>query len=480
MIRVHRIAALAVLLLIEACATRPAQRVPPFPLRAFDADVEVAACARLVGATDDAIDAARVRDGGVFALPGFPYLRADRFTAAQATRVTQDEWLDSLRALDRDARRVELANLPSTSRVPLAARADVAFPGIPLETAVEACADRLLAAARTDGTAPREVQVPDDYQTWKRVAGLYALTRHPFAAGVRRYQRETEHTFALPLDQLPVRGSVERYVPRLDAMAIAALGFDADQAAALGRNAPLLEVDTATDYDRLGAPTLDDDGSPQIDIAHPTAYLRVAHAIVGNEVLTQLVYGFWFPSRRLTGSFDMLGGRLDGIIWRVTLDAAGAPLVYDSIHNCGCYHQFFPTPRAAVKPKPGTPDEWAFIPQQLPEVRPSQRVMLRIAARTHYLQRVTVIDGEPPGVNYQFALDADLRSIQMRDGTHRSLYQPDGIVAGTERKERWIFWPMGVREPGAMRQWGRHATAFVGRRHFDDPYLLDRYFEFRP
>lgn len=35
---------------------------------------------------------------------------------------------------------------------------------------------------------------------------------------------------------------------------------------------------------------------------------------------------------------------------------------------------------------------------------------------------------------------------------------------------------MGVPEPGAMRQWGRHATAFVGRRHFDDPWLLERYF----
>jgi hypothetical protein len=28
-----------------------------------------------------------------------------------------------------------------------------------------------------------------------------------------------------------------------------------------------------------------------------------------------------------------------------------------------------------------------------------------------------------------------------------------------------------------MRQWGRHATAFVGRRHFDDADLLDRHFE---
>jgi hypothetical protein len=27
-----------------------------------------------------------------------------------------------------------------------------------------------------------------------------------------------------------------------------------------------------------------------------------------------------------------------------------------------------------------------------------------------------------------------------------------------------------------MRQWGRHAVAFVGERHFDDPFALDRLF----
>ena len=52
-----------------------------------------------------------------------------------------------------------------------------------------------------------------------------------------------------------------------------------------------------------------------------------------------------------------------------------------------------------------------------------------------------------------------------------------GLVAGTERGERWLFWPMGVPEPGAMRQWGTHAIAFVGRRHFDDPNLFAPYLE---
>jgi hypothetical protein len=50
-------------------------------------------------------------------------------------------------------------------------------------------------------------------------------------------------------------------------------------------------------------------------------------------------------------------------------------------------------------------------------------------------------------------------------------------MPGTERGERALFWPMGIASPGAMRQWGRHPTAFVGRRHFDDARLLEQRFE---
>ena len=177
---------------LGACAARPAHRVEPFVSHASAADSTVAACARLIAATDEAVYAAKVRDGGVYAVPGFPYLRTDRFTAAQSRRWAADEWLAALRTFDRESRRVEFANLPHASRVPLAARADVAFPGVQVEDAVETCADWLLAAAIADGSAPRSVVVPDDYQTWKRVTGLYALTKYPFASGVRSYQRETE------------------------------------------------------------------------------------------------------------------------------------------------------------------------------------------------------------------------------------------------------------------------------------------------
>ena len=69
-----------------------------------------------------------------------------------------------------------------------------------------------------------------------------------------------------------------------------------------------------------------------------------------------------------------------------------------------------------------------------------------------------------------------LRSLQF-GSRRRSIFGPDGIVAGTERAERLLFWPMGIASAGAMRQWGRQATAFVGRRHFDDADLVERRFE---
>ena len=60
--------------------------------------------------------------------------------------------------------------------------------------------------------------------------------------------------------------------------------------------------------------------------------------------------------------------------------------------------------------------------------------------------------------------------------TTRSLDDPDGLIATSKRGERLLFWPMGIASAGAMRQWGGHATAFVGRRHFDDADLIEKRF----
>jgi hypothetical protein len=88
-----------------------------------------------------------------------------------------------------------------------------------------------------------------------------------------------------------------------------------------------------------------------------------------------------------------------------------------------------------------------------------------------------VYPAKPSGHIYAWRAYRELYAIPIEGAKPRSLFGPDGIVPGSERGERFLLWPMGIASPGAMRERGRHATAFVGRRHFDDPYLLEDTFE---
>jgi hypothetical protein len=312
---------------------------------------------------------------------------------------------------------------------------------------------------------------------------------------VRRWQDETRAVFAQPLEALPVRGELKRYTlageaaDRSQAQAAVAvararsvLGIPDPETLVplLATYAPVFEIDTAVDADRIGRPAHGIDG-PTVDVGRPAIFTRVAHTRDRGRVLAQLVYGIWFPERPLAGPFDPLGGRLDAVLWRVTLDDDGEPVAFDTIHGCGCYHLWFPTPRARLLPLRDTLDEQAFVPASLPHVRAGERVVVRVASRTHYVENVRLVaDERSDALRLPPADDDALRRLPLAAGGTRSLFGPDGIVTGTERGERWFFWPMGIREPGAMRQWGRHATAFVGRQHFDDADLFSRYFTIEP
>jgi hypothetical protein len=260
-------------------------------------------------------------------------------------------------------------------------------------------------------------------------------------------------------------------VPRVEGTALDAL---------LAAYAPDYAIDTATNDDRPGRPFRRDDGVPDVDASSPVVYTRLAWTRFDGALLPQLVYTVWFAQRPPRFAGDPLAGRLDGLVWRVTLDRDGAPLLFDTIHPCGCYHQFVPTARLVAKPPEPGVEEGALVVQTLPELPVGARVRLHVAAGTHYLRRVEPVaaGGAPaPGEDrYRLDRESALRTLPLAAGGTASLYGPDGIVAGTERPERYALWISGIESPGAMRQWGRHATAFVGRRHFDDAFLVERYF----
>ena len=472
---------LAAALLAAGCAVDPYAR-PPISDHLQRGD-DVGDCARLLHQLDRHIDAVGVRDAGAPRVPGFPYLRVDRFTASLGEAAGElrgagfAAWSELMAQADRQARAAELANAGLAEQA----------------AAVDACRYALAVADGRELAALRAAAtVPDDYSTTLRALGLYPLTRLAFAAGIRDWQRSTSEVFAVPLDQLVTQGTLQRYVPTASPPEMpppprsAAFALPSPSRRQLTdwalRHAPVLEVDTAGDDDRIGALRWSDSAAPApaVDIGEPVTYVRTAYTHFAGRVRLQLVYTFWFPARPAEGAFDLLAGHLDGLLWRVTLDGDGAPLLYDSIHPCGCYHLFFPTGAVVALPQPDTLDEGLFVPQPAPALAAGERIVLRVAARTHYLQRVSAQPAAgQAGVAYSLLDERRLLTLPWPGGGTRSAYDAAGFVPGTERAERWLFWPMGIASAGQMRQWGRHATAFVGRRHFDEAGLPDRYFERR-
>jgi hypothetical protein len=487
----NRIVVLFAVLVVAGCASvDPYARAPIAEhLQRTDA---VGECARLFRRVDEAIDLAGVRDVQAPRLEGFPYLRVDRLTARlvpdAGDAAAQSAWRERLAALDREARPIELAN---------GGAATTAKDGAGLDD----CRERLLDADRANAGLAKAAHVPDDYSTVKRAFGLYPLTKFAFASGIRNWHEETRELHAVPLAQLARLGDAVRYAPKpplllasgepltpppVDVLGVPRL-TPALTEALLARHAPAVEVDTVDGDDRLGQLMWGDGGQRVVvDTTRPVAYARVAYTRLAGRVLPQLIYTFWFPARPSQSTFDALAGNLDGLVWRVTLGADLKPLVYDTIHPCGCYHLFYPTPRVRERPGPiegqGPSDEGLFVPQPVDAPREGERQLLYLAARTHYVRRVANVDTSAAAqVEYSLRDDNDLRVLPWPNeaaprGT-RSAYGTDGLVAGSERLERFFFWPMGIASAGQMRQWGHHATAFVGRRHFDDPDLFDRYFE---
>lgn len=474
------IAILSVYLLLAACAATPPRPTDPDTTR----------CLELYSALDQAVAEHGATPSSPVRVADFPYLRVDRFLSSfrdqLPTTAARDVWVDQLVALDRDARQIELASLPPLVIADLTGR--YAAPAS-LTDALASCAQRLQNQDLRDPERleqlRQQAQVPDDYQTGKRLFGLYPLTALPVSAGIARWHEETRQTFAQPLEQLPVKGQLQRFVPPDKPTVFSGTLFRDEldipnltpqQLATLfAAHAPVWEIDVAGDYDLPGAPYWRQPNQPGLNTLQPVVYRYPSYTRWQGRVLLQLNYGIWFSERPRTGSLDILSGLLDGILWRVTLDPAGRPLLYDTIHHCGCYHLFFPGPTLQLRATAEELPESPLAPQPLPSLKAKQRLVIRISSGDHYLQRVygDVVSSGKPYVWHDYQA---LYAVP-DGGGRRSLFDANGLVAGTQRGERWLLWPMGVSSPGAMRERGRHVTAFLGRRHFDDADLLEKLFE---
>jgi len=473
--------------------------VTPSQTSGSEAHQRYLACGGFFDDLTQAVRDAGVRDAQTAPVKGYPYLRVNRFLASfrdrTMTRAAEQQWVDRMQARGEKAWSVEIANLPAARRAALAKTAPMAGP---LGQVVHQCGLQMrrmdlrtsLGLEQLRGRA----RVPGEYRPTWRVLGAYPLTAFVFSFGVDSLHERTLATFARPRAKLPIHGKLTRYIPpegpRLTFEQVADILTrssvnplflplpTAEQRAKLFATfAPVWEVDVDGRDDQIGAPQWrTGHDTPDVDTGRPVVYHLLSYTWWHDHAVVQLNYVIWFPARPGAGGFDPYAGHMDGVDLRVTLGLDGHPLAYDSIHNCGCYQKFFPTRRLRVKlPGNRASGEPVVIPEVAPEARGSKRMVVRIAHRTHYLERLYT-DEVSAGRTYDVADYDDLRSLPGNDGERRSLFDEQGFVPGTQRAERWWLWPMGVPNPGGMRQWGHHATAFVGTRYFDAPHLFDKLF----
>ncbi len=476
-------------LLLAGCAAIP---VPTRSVRIGESG-PLGSCADFFASLDNRTQAAGVLDPGVFRVKNYPYLRVNRFIASFREEVDAQAdfgaWTDRMQALDQDARRYEIANLPESAIAeldPVNGRAGV-------YNKVAACGDLLKAADFHDIEHQQElrgrVSVPDDYIVFRRILGIYPLTSLFVSLGVSRWHAAAKKSFS---PEAPVAWQAIRYVPaqKIDMGSVRqlltstkrdALGIPVftpeEREALLRMYAPVWEIQIQGDDDRIGTPVWTGEGILAVDTDRPMTYTLLSFTRFGKQILTQLNYIVWFPSRPKQGAMDIYAGLLDGLNYRVTLGNDGAPLLYETIHNCGCYYKAYPSKRLQVRAQ----IDYAEPPLILdaPDLDPSiDLVTVAMESRTHYVQHLYRLSRElqPAAAVYALADYGQLRSLPYTRENRRSMFAQDGIAPGSERLERFILWPTGVLSPGGMRQWGRHAVAFVGRRHFDDPFFMDAMF----
>ena len=400
-----------------------------------------------------------------------PWLRYNRLITNDIGRQTNtknlNQLLQRMSLLAQEGLQYELAIIPKKHLQQWQKRYQIKTPK---ELFVKRCSGQLLRAQLDTPektlASLKAIPADSDYSTLARVAGLYPLATVPFRLGVVKEQKQLAHEWG--------KVSGKRwfgYRPNVKQL---------QENQLLASHAPNWYVDGSSNANLPGAPYWEGQ-QLEVNTQKPTTYAFVSEARFNQRPVTQLNYILWFAERPRLKRLDWVAGKHDAVVFRVNLDQDGEVIAYDSIHLCGCWYRLF------------LPDSWSFNRSQsywrepismhrvrLP-AKSSPRMAIFIQSDTHQIQYIQpeaelVVKNYEVASSKHYALKPFSQLLKLPTATGvRPVFNAKGYVSGSERPERWLFWPMGVRNPGALRRFGDHAMSFVGRRYFDDPNLLSHF-----
>jgi hypothetical protein len=272
-------------------------------------------------------------------------------------------------------------------------------------------------------------------------------------------------------------------------------------------------VDTAAqkhpyppEYDQIGEARLrrEAGGLKAFVAGQPKVYAICQKVPIAGHEHVQLTYTAWYPAHPRMKAIDLEEADIDSCVVRVTLDAQNAPLFYETIAACGCFHKVFverwvedAAGRAFSPPEQGKKFavertvkdsiDWEVAGVVDGDREKPRRPVVFIKAGDHKVigmgsaARLRVPSGADVR-RYAVADYAELYAVTVDGGGEKSPFfdlGKGGRVWGAERKERFLFTLVGVDAAGQPR-----ANDQI-KLHFDqstwgDPTIYGRFLRLPP
>ncbi|MEN8256253.1 MAG: hypothetical protein ABFS09_00130 [Thermodesulfobacteriota bacterium] len=478
---------LCVLMGVTGCGTK---------VVSFKTTYATGECQEMWMALEKIIHNNKVADNTAVRVQGYPYLRSSRYLQALAERVESREEeffvLEEMRLLDLEKRALELSRIPEAAlENSLGKWPGLNHPSLPQKIA--SCSQNFLSDDRQSeeffGHVKNGIDLDRDYSLWLRSVGLYPITSLVVEYVAENAREEMVAQLSTPMsgeELLTFRPAptattshrnLKEIVRNSRKNSLLSLNLhDVDLQSLAQEFAPLLTIVKGADQDRFGK-IINNNGRFAVDGSEPVVYYYFSQTFVQGIPAPQINYVVWFSERTDPAPW-FERGRIDGLTFRVTLNWAGQPVFVDVIQNCGCYH-FVMTNNEYVA---GQQDPVAgfkpFVNGEFSQFSGNKRLQLKINSGRHQLGHVSAALPGKSQPSYRLLPYTNLEYFG-EEGQVTSFFDQQGLVAGTERFERFFLFPMGIPKVGAMRQRGRQPITLVGRAYFDDPHLFDNVFSYR-
>ncbi len=298
--RTHKFAFLTLIILVllfQGCATTEMRQFAAVSQRPGEYE-------RFFKYLDKAADKAGVGDASTFPVPGFPYLRTDRFLMGMRDRIVNEAqeqvWVQWMLQHNLDAREKEIKNLPDSALRDLASRLGEPPDRNTLIEKVKSYSKKSLShdQGKTDfyDALKAAQRIPDEYSIIMRTFGLYPLWAPLVAYVTDGVYDEFRQWHKTPLGELEIQGNLKAYMPshhvKLSGQDVSRM-FGSSKQNALGVTelsseeiqmlvrayAPIIYQDIVADYDEIGQ-VFWNDRHVSINPRKPAVYYYITHAFL--------------------------------------------------------------------------------------------------------------------------------------------------------------------------------------------------------